>query len=100
MKTEGLPTRVACRVLEVSESGFYAWRTRPPSARSIPHAWLTDLIHQIHQQSRGTYGALRVHAEQPSVSGKLRAIHSHNPLVRGYFALVGIGHQTVTGSAG
>ncbi len=36
---------------------------RPPSARAIRHAWLTDLIHQIHEQSRGTYGAPRVHAE-------------------------------------
>ena len=63
MRTEGLPTRVACWVLGVSESGFYAWRTRPPSARAIRHVWLTDLIHQVHQQSRGTYGALRVHAE-------------------------------------
>ena len=63
MRSEGLPTQVACRVLGVSESGFYAWRNRPPSTRAIRHAWLTDLIHQIHQQSRGTYGALRVHAE-------------------------------------
>ena len=46
MRSEGLPTQVACRVLEVSESGFYEWRTRPPSARSIRHVWLTDLIHQ------------------------------------------------------
>ena len=63
MKCEGLPTRVACRVLGVSESGFYAWRTRPPSAWAIRHVWLTDLIHKIHQRSRGTYGALRVHAD-------------------------------------
>ena len=35
----------------------------PTSARSIRHAWLTDLTHQTHQQSRGTYGASRVHAE-------------------------------------
>jgi putative transposase len=63
MRTEGLSTQVACRVLGVSESGFYAYRSRPPSARSIRHAWLTDIIHQIHQQSRGTYGARRVHAE-------------------------------------
>ena len=63
MKSWGLPTRVACRVLGVSESGFYAWRSRPPSTRAIRHVWLTDLIHQVHQQSRGTYGALRVHAE-------------------------------------
>ena len=28
----------------VSQSGFYEWRSRPPSARSIRHAWLTDII--------------------------------------------------------
>ena len=63
MKTERLSTQVACRVLGVSQSGFYAWRSRLPSARSIRHTWLTDLIHQVHQQSRGVYGARRVHAE-------------------------------------
>ena len=66
MRTEGLSTQVACRVLEVSESGFYAWRSRPPSARSIRHAWLTDIICQVHQQSRGVHGARRVHAELTS----------------------------------
>ena len=63
MRTDGLPTQVACRVLGVSQSGFYAWRSRPPSARSIRHTWLTDIICQIHQHSRGIYGARRVHAE-------------------------------------
>ncbi len=63
MRAEGLPTNVACRVLGVSESGFYAWRSRPPSARSVRHAWLTDIIHHVHHGSRGIYGALRVHAE-------------------------------------
>jgi putative transposase len=54
---------VACRVLDVSTSGYYAWRSRPPSQRSVRHAWLTDLIVEVHPRSRGTYGALRVHAE-------------------------------------
>jgi putative transposase len=63
MAAEHIPVEVACRVLDVSTSGYYAWRSRPPSQRSIRHAWLTDLIVQVHQDSRGTYGALRVHAE-------------------------------------
>jgi putative transposase len=63
MAAEQIPVEVACRVLDVSTSGYYAWRSRPPSARAIRHAWLTDLIVKVHQDSYRTYGALRVHAE-------------------------------------
>ena len=63
MAEEGHPAEVSCRILGVSDSGFYAWRSRSPSARSIRHAWLTDMITQVHVESRGTYGARRVHAE-------------------------------------
>ena len=63
MAGEGLPVEVACRVLGVSCAGFYAWRFRPPSARAVRHAWLTDLIREIHAASYGAYGANRVHAE-------------------------------------
>lgn len=63
MVAEGLPAPVACRVLEVSQSGFYAWRTRTPSARSLRHAWLTEQIRQVHGQFRGVYGYRRMHAE-------------------------------------
>jgi putative transposase len=63
MVAEGLPAQVACRVIEVSESGFYAWRSRAPSARAIRHAWLTDLIAQVHVDFRAVYGYRRVHAE-------------------------------------
>jgi putative transposase len=63
MATEGLPVKLACRVLKVSESGYYDRRSRPPSERSVRHAWLTDLIRRAHFASRGTYGIRRVHAE-------------------------------------
>ena len=36
---------------------------RPPSARAVRHAWLTDLIREVHVASYGAYGAKRVHAE-------------------------------------
>jgi putative transposase len=63
MATEGLPVQLATRVLRVSESGYYDWRSRTPSARSVRHAWLTDTITAIHAFSHGTYGSRRVHAE-------------------------------------
>ena len=56
MAGEGLPVEVACRVLGVSCAGYYAWRFRPPSARAVRHAWLTDLIREVHAAS---YGSLR-----------------------------------------
>lgn len=63
MAGEGLPVQMATRVLGVAESGYYDALTRPPSARSIRHAWLLDQIREAHQTSKGTYGARRVHAE-------------------------------------
>jgi len=57
------PVATQCRVLGLSPSGYYAWRHRPPSARAQADAVLTAQIHTIHTQSRGTYGAPRVHAE-------------------------------------
>jgi transposase InsO family protein len=61
--SEGLPVEVACRVLGVSCAGFYAWCLRPPSARAVRHAWLSDVIREVHAASYGCYGAKRVHAE-------------------------------------
>jgi len=47
----------------VPESSFYAERRRVPSARSVRHVWLTDVIRQVHADARGVYGARRLHAE-------------------------------------
>jgi len=57
------PIATMCRVLGVSRSGYYAWLSRPPSDRLVENAWLTHRIHEIHAESRGTYGSPRVHAE-------------------------------------
>ena len=48
------------RVLKVSASGYYAWRSRPASARATADADLTRRIRTIHAGSHGTYGAPRV----------------------------------------
>jgi putative transposase len=63
MATRGLPVQLATRVLGVSESGYYEWRDRPPSAQALRHAWLTEQIQAVHVMSRGVYGARRIHAE-------------------------------------
>jgi len=51
-----------CRALHVAPSGFYAWRHRPPSQRALANATLTEQIQAIHERSRCTYGAPRIHA--------------------------------------
>ena len=43
-----------CRVLDVSASGYYAWRHRPLSARAQADGTLTEQIRTIHTRSRGT----------------------------------------------
>jgi putative transposase len=52
-----------CRVLAVSPSGFYAWRSREKSARARRDEALTGVIVRAHRESRGTYGAPRILAE-------------------------------------
>lgn len=62
MRTE-YPVKRLCRVLGVSRSGFYAWRSRLPSSRAVANEKLLADIGRIHAESRGTYGAPRVHGQ-------------------------------------
>ncbi len=54
------PIRLMCRALAVSAAGYYAWRSRPESARSIQTRLLRSAIRVIHQESRHTYGSPRI----------------------------------------
>jgi hypothetical protein len=45
------------RVLGVARAGYYAWSSRPASARTLADQALTEQIRQIHARSRETYGA-------------------------------------------
>jgi len=51
-----------CRALEVSVSGYYAWRTRAASQHAQEDAELLAEIRAIHQASRKLYGSPRIHA--------------------------------------
>ena len=55
------PIRVMCDVLDVSRSGYYAWRRRPPSARARENARLLEAAQQAHRDSRGAYGSPRLY---------------------------------------
>jgi putative transposase len=57
------PIATMCRVLDVSTSGYYAWRKRKSSQRACEDEALTKEIRKIHKRSKGTYGAPRIHAE-------------------------------------
>jgi transposase InsO family protein len=50
-----------CDVLEVSRAGYYAWLARPESPRAARMAELSESVAEAHRESRGTYGAPRVH---------------------------------------
>jgi transposase InsO family protein len=57
------PITRMCKVLEVSPSGYYAWRTRPVSAREMANQALAKQIEMVYNDSYGTYGSPRVYRE-------------------------------------
>ena len=57
------PVRMMCRLLQVSHSGYYAWRVRPESRRARTDRELIERIRQIHADSDGVYGAVKICAE-------------------------------------
>ena len=56
-------TTTMCRVLGVSASGYHAWRRRDASARTQTDHGLREQVRAYHRQSRGTYGAPRIHRD-------------------------------------
>jgi len=52
--------KLMCRVLEVSRSGFHAWRARTPSPRAVEDARLTERIRELFVLRRKVYGSPRI----------------------------------------
>ena len=48
LAAEGIPVRLACRVLGFSPQAFYKWRTRPVCGRDWHDAHLTNAIVDVH----------------------------------------------------
>ena len=57
------PVVFMCSELEISTSGYYAWRGREPSKHATDDEALTKEIVKSHLESRRTYGSPRIHAD-------------------------------------
>lgn len=55
------PLPVMCRILEVSKSGYFAWKNRPDSAKEKSDRVLAEKIATIHSEHRSVYGSPRIH---------------------------------------
>ena len=51
------------KVLDVSCSGYYGWRTRPPSAREMANQELSEQIKTVYDEGLRTYGSPRIYDE-------------------------------------
>jgi transposase InsO family protein len=65
-QSEKYPMKTLCQVLNVSRSGYYAWRKRPVSKRRERQTELFGQIKQAYEQSRRSYGSPRITAELKS----------------------------------
>ena len=57
------PVPMMCELLEVSRSGYHAWRGRGPSPREVENTRLVTQIRAIHVASDNNYGSPRVYKE-------------------------------------
>jgi len=57
------PVTLLCHVLQVTRSGYYAWRQCPQSARAQEDQRLLTHITTAHTASKQTYGSPRIHAQ-------------------------------------
>jgi len=56
------PVTLLCQALDVSVSGYYAWRDRPVSRHCREDAQLAAEIQQIFLEHRQVYGSPRIQA--------------------------------------
>ena len=73
------PLSVVCWVLSVTQSGFHAWRDRPPSQRAQERDCLSVQIRKVFEDHRSRYGAPRIYrvmCEQHGYTGSLNRVQT------------------------
>ena len=61
--SDRFPVGRMCKLLTVSRSGFYAWRTREPSRRTLENRLLLEHIQRVHLEAREAYGSVKTWRE-------------------------------------
>lgn len=64
------PVAVMCKVLDVSCSGYYAWRGRGPNARRNRRHSLEQAVQEAHRASNRVYGYRKVHLDVVEIHGQ------------------------------
>ena len=72
---QGIDVRHACRMLGVSESGYYAWKGRPTSPRALRRIWLAGEIADVHKAPAAPTGRC---ASPPSCRYGRSIVVGHN----------------------
>lgn len=80
---EAFPVTRMCQVLDVSPSGYYAWRKRRSSQREMANEELLKEIKAVYENSNGTYGSPRIYHELKdklpcSENRVARLMHKHD----------------------
>jgi len=60
---QGFPLAALCRALEVSSSGYYAWRRGGLSSRAEEDLCLTPQVRAVFREHKRRYGARRIARE-------------------------------------
>lgn len=96
------PVEKMCKALKVSKSGYYAWRRRPESARSLENKAITSKIEKVFGDSKGTYGSPRVteklndngtRVSRPRVARLMRKAHLRSKMARRFVNTTDSDHE-------
>ena len=95
------PLSVVCWVLGITQSGFHAWRGRPPSMREQERDRLRVDIRKVFDAQRGRYGAPRIYRELCEHAGYTGSLNRIQTLMRsmGICAKAGKKFRVTTDSA-
>ena len=80
-ETPNFSLSALCRTMQVSRTGYYAWKDRKPGKRQIENQTLSEKIKAIFEESKETSGSPRFYEELKESGG---ACSESAPLQKGH----------------